>query len=110
MLPGRANPIPICINIAQALLSAKWGVECISVGLAEQGNRSQDIAAILVLDKMTRYYLEKYQLNKCTISTVYHHYMAAFPTDREKARNLIVNSSITGRTCEFKSIHDKDAG
>jgi len=88
--------IPICINIVQAILSAKWGVECISVGLAEQGNRCQDIAAIQVLDKMTRYYLKKYRFNNCTISTVYHHYMAAFPTDLEKARNLILNSSITG--------------
>jgi methylaspartate mutase epsilon subunit len=88
--------IPICINIVQAILSAKWGAECISVGLAEQGNRDQDIAAIRVLDKMTRFFLKKYGFSNCTVSTVYHHYMAAFPTDREKARNLILNSSITG--------------
>lgn len=88
--------IPICINIIQALLSAKWGVGCISVGLAEQGNRSQDIAAIRVLEKMTHLYLRKYGFTRCHISTVYHQYMAAFPTDREKARGLIMNSSITG--------------
>ena len=32
--------IGICVNIVQAILSAKSGVKCISVGLAEQGNRS----------------------------------------------------------------------
>ncbi|MCP4146445.1 MAG: methylaspartate mutase subunit E [bacterium] len=88
--------IPIAINIVQAILSAKSGVTCISVGLAEQGNRSQDIASIKVLDRLTRLYLAKYGLNKCTVSTVFHQYMAAFPTDIEKARELILNSSITG--------------
>ncbi|MDQ1350933.1 MAG: methylaspartate mutase sigma subunit [Acidobacteriota bacterium] len=88
--------IPICINIVQAILSAKAGVKCISVGLAEQGNRSQDIAALRVLDKMTRQYLAKYGFADCTVSTVFHQYMAAFPNDREKARDLILDSSITG--------------
>jgi methylaspartate mutase epsilon subunit len=88
--------LPICINIVQAILSAKLGVRCISVGLTEQGNRAQDIAALRVLDKMTRWYLLKYGLRDCSVSTVYHQYMAAFPRDIDKARNLILNSSITG--------------
>ena len=88
--------IPICINIVQAILSAKSGVKCISVSLAEQGNRSQDIAALHVLDMMTRQYLAKYGFTDCTVSAVFHQYMAAFPNDRDKARDLIVNSSITG--------------
>jgi len=99
--------IPICINIIQAILSAKWGVECISVGLAEQGNRVQDISAIRVLDKMTRRYLAAYGFHKCTVSTVYHHYMAAFPTDIDKARNLILNSSITGALAKATRIMTK---
>jgi methylaspartate mutase epsilon subunit len=88
--------ISICINIIQAILSAKLGVKCISVGLAEQGNRSQDIAAVRVLEQMTRRYLDRYGFHHCLVSTVYHQYMAAFPKDKEKARDLILNSSITG--------------
>ncbi|OGC96186.1 MAG: hypothetical protein A2W25_07105 [candidate division Zixibacteria bacterium RBG_16_53_22] len=88
--------IAICINIVQAVLAAKSGVSCISVSVAEQGNRSQDIAAIRVLDKLTRGYLSKYGYPNCTVSTVYHHYMAAFPKDVDKAREMIFNSSITG--------------
>jgi methylaspartate mutase epsilon subunit len=88
--------IPICINIVQAVLSARLGVKSISVGLAEQGNRSQDIATLRTLDRMTRYYLEKHNCHYCSVSTVYHQYMAAFPNDLEKARDLILNSSITG--------------
>ena len=88
--------IPICINIVQAILSAKLGAKCISVGLAEQGNRSQDIAALRVLEKMTRRYLARYGFHHCTVTTVYHQYMAAFPNNKEKAGDLILNSSITG--------------
>jgi len=88
--------IPMCINILEAVLSAKSGVRCISVGLAEQGNRSQDIAAIRVLDEMTRRYLAKYGFPHCTVSTVFHHYMAAFPSNEAMARDLIINSSTTG--------------
>jgi methylaspartate mutase epsilon subunit len=88
--------IPICINIVQAILSAKSGVKCISVGCAEQGNRHQDIAAIHVLRQTTGEYLARYGHSDCTVSTVYHHYMAAFPSSPEKARDLIINSSVTG--------------
>jgi methylaspartate mutase epsilon subunit len=88
--------IPICINIVQAVLSAKLGVKSISVGLAEQGNRSQDVAALRILDRMTRSYLEKHDCHYCSVSTVYHQFMAAFPNDLDKARDLILNSSITG--------------
>ena len=87
--------IPIVINIIQAILSARSGVKCISVGLAEQGNRMQDIAAIKVLEKMTIRYLAYFGFTNITVSTVYHQYMAAFPRDIEKARELICNSSIT---------------
>lgn len=88
--------IPICINIVQAILSANSGVKCISVGIAEQGNRIQDIAAVTVLKSATQMYLGKYGHPDCTVSTVYHQYMAGFPSNPEKARSLIINSSTTG--------------
>ena len=88
--------IPIVINVIQAILSAKSGAMCISVGLAEQGNRSQDIAAIRVIDSATRRYLAKYGFNDRTVSTVFHQYMAAFPTSLEKSEEMIINSSVTG--------------
>ena len=99
--------IPICINIVQAILSAKLGVKCISVGLAEQGNRCQDIAAVRVLDKMTREYLTKYGFLDCSVSTVYHQFMASFPSDINKARDLILNSSITGASAGATRIMTK---
>ena len=87
--------IPIVINVIQAILAAKGGVRCISVGLAEQGNRVQDIAALNVLKKMTRAYLNGYGYQDVTLTTVFHQYMSAFPSDETKASNLIINSSVT---------------
>lgn len=48
-----------------------------------------------VLERLTRSYLAKYGFHNCTVSTVFHQYMAAFPTDIRKARDLMVNSSTT---------------
>lgn len=101
--------IPICINIIQAILAAKSGVRSISVGLAEQGNRSQDIASIRILEKTTRRYLAKYGFPDRGISTVYHEYMAAFPTDRSKAREVILNSATTGALSGTTRIMTKTA-
>ena len=88
--------IPICINVVQAVLSAKSGVKCVSVGIAEQGNRIQDIAGVRVLERATKEYLAKYGHSSVTVSTVFHQYMAGFPTEPEKARAVITNSSTTG--------------
>lgn len=88
--------LAIAINVVQAILTAKAGGVCVSLGLAEQGCRIQDIAAIRALDKVGRAWLAKYGYAKVTVSTVFHQYMAAFPNNLEKARELIVASSTTG--------------
>lgn len=99
--------IPITINIIQAIMSARSGVRCISVGLAEQGNRWQDIAAIRVLEQLTYHYLTAYGLTGCKVTTVFHHYMAAFPTDPEKSEELITQSSVTAGLARAKRIMTK---
>jgi len=88
--------LPIAVNIVQAVLSARQGVRSISVGYAEQGNRSQDIAAMSVMEDLTKKYLRKYRQFGCRVTTVFHQYMAAFPKDEAKAEDLIYNSAITG--------------
>jgi methylaspartate mutase epsilon subunit len=87
--------LAIVVNIIQAISSVQQGVESISVGYAEQGNRSQDIAAVNVLEEMVNYYLRQHTRAPYRITTVYHEFMAAFPADYEKARELIYNSAIT---------------
>lgn len=87
--------IPIVINIVEALLGAKQGVRSFSIGIAEQGNRVQDIAALHVLSKMTNYYLDKYGFKNARVTSVFHQYMGAFPHDEVKAEQLITESAIT---------------
>lgn len=89
--PGLA----IVINIIQAILSAQQGIKSITVGYAEQGNRTQDIAAIAVMEEMAIKYLHRFKFHETRITTVFHQFMAAFPADVAKAEELILNSSIT---------------
>ena len=90
-----APSIAIVVNIIQALMSAVQGVVSISVGYAEQGNRTHDIAAMQVLEEQVNHYLTEYGHHNCRVTTVFHQFMAAFPADHAKAQELIYNSSIT---------------
>ncbi|MBL0743082.1 methylaspartate mutase subunit E [Chryseolinea lacunae] len=87
--------IAIVVNIIQALVGAQQGIKSISTGYAEQGNRAQDIAAVHVLEEQVNKYLGQHRFYGCKVTTVYHQFMAAFPSEQAKAEELIFNSSIT---------------
>ncbi|MFT7033727.1 MAG: methylaspartate mutase epsilon subunit [Cyclobacteriaceae bacterium] len=87
--------LAIIINIIQAISSAQQGIKSISVGYAEQGNRSQDIAAIRVLEESVKKYLKQNNYHNVQVSSVYHQFMAAFPSSKKMAEELIFNSTIT---------------
>jgi methylaspartate mutase epsilon subunit len=89
--------IAICFNIIETLLAVRQGVKSISLGYAEQGNRVQDIAALLSLRKLTRQYLDESGYRDVELSTVMNAYMAGFPVDRVKAEELIRESAVTAR-------------
>jgi methylaspartate mutase epsilon subunit len=94
-----ATLIPPCIaiitNILETLLAVRQGVRCVSLGYAEQGHRSQDIAAIRMLGQMTREILGNAGYTKVQVNTVFHQYMAAFPPSEHRADELIRNSAVT---------------
>jgi methylaspartate mutase epsilon subunit len=87
--------LAIVVNVIQAILTAQQGVKSITVGYAEQGNRAQDIAAVQSLEEMTNAYLHLFNFHDVKVTSVYHQFMAAFPSDYAKAEELIFNSSIT---------------
>ncbi|SEN72665.1 Glutamate mutase subunit E [Chitinophaga rupis] len=87
--------LAISVNVIQAILTAQQGVKNITVGYAEQGNRAQDIAAIQVMEEQVNAFLQMYGFMDVRVTTVYHQFMAAFPSDYKKAEDLIFNSSIT---------------
>jgi methylaspartate mutase epsilon subunit len=94
-----ATLIPPCIaivtNILETLLAVRQGVRCVSLGYAEQGHRSQDIAAIRMMGVMTSEILKNTGYKDVQLNTVFHQYMAAFPPCENRADELIRNSAIT---------------
>ncbi len=94
-----ATLIPPCIaivtNILETLLAVRQGVKCVSLGYAEQGHRSQDIAAIRMMSEMTSEILGNLGYKDVQLNTVFHQYMAAFPPSQDRADELIRNSAIT---------------
>ena len=94
-----ATLIPPCIaivtNILETLLAVRQGVKCVSLGYAEQGHRSQDIAAIRMMGQLTSEILANMGYKDVQLNTVFHQYMAAFPPTQNRADELIRNSAIT---------------
>jgi methylaspartate mutase epsilon subunit len=87
--------IAIASNLAEAVLAAQQGARCVSLGYAEQGNRVQDIAAIRVMESVSREVLAGLGHGDVAVHTVFHQYMAAFPQSEHRAEELIFGSSVT---------------
>lgn len=87
--------LAITVCLLEALLAAEQGVGAVSLGYAEQGHRIQDVAAIRTLGAMGREILARLGHARVQVATVFHQYMAAFPPDAERARELIVESAVT---------------
>lgn len=87
--------LAIVVNILEAVLAARQGVKCVSLGYAEQGNRTQDVAAIRTLRRLAAEVLGELGHGDVQINTVFHQYMAAFPENPRRAEELIYQSAIT---------------
>ena len=85
----------IVVNLIEAILAVQQGVKCVSLGYAEQGNRTQDIAAIRTLKVMAHELLRRMGHRNIQVNTVFQQYMAAFPSEPAHAEELIYNSAIT---------------
>ncbi len=94
-----ATLIPPCLAIAtgilEAVLAARQGVQAVSLGWAEQGCRTQDIAAVRSIRPLAREVLDNFGFGHVRVSAVYHQYMAAFPGLATQAEELIHQSSVT---------------
>lgn len=88
--------LAISSAVLEALFSASFGCRSFSIGYAEQGNRSQDIAAIRAIPIVAGRYLERLGHRDCQVSSVFHQFMGNFPEDPGMASHLITESA---RTC-----------
>ena len=91
----RSPCIAITTNILESILAARQGVKSISVGYAEQGNRSQDIAAIRVMREKTAETLRNLGYANIQVNAIFNQYMAAFPTEHKRAEELVLQSAVT---------------
>lgn len=87
--------LAIAVNLLEALLAVQQGVKCLSLGYAEQGHRAQDIAAIRVLREKGEAIVRNAGFSDVQVHTVFHQYMAAFPTVPHLAEALVYNSAQT---------------
>ncbi|MCH9681897.1 MAG: methylaspartate mutase subunit E [Deltaproteobacteria bacterium] len=87
--------IAIASGIIESLLAASQGVRCVSVGYAEQGHRIQDAAAIRTIRTLVPEILARLGYPSVQVNAIFHQYMAAFPADADKAKELIRQSATT---------------
>lgn len=87
--------LAIAVGILQMLLGVQQGVRCVSLGYAEVGYRAQDVAAIRMMRVLASEVLENLGYTGVQVNTVFHQYMAAFPSEPARAEELIFNSAVT---------------
>jgi methylaspartate mutase epsilon subunit len=94
-----ATLLPPCLAVVttllEMLLAVEQGVRSVSLGYPEQGYRPQDVAAIETMAELAHELLAGANREQVSVTTVFHQYMGAFPTDVGKARTLIYGSATT---------------
>ena len=81
------------IQILETLLAVEQGVKNISVGVAQYGNITQDIASLLALKEQIQFYLDSFSFKDINISTVFSEWIGGFPEEELKAYSLISYSA-----------------
>ncbi|WP_191134033.1 methylaspartate mutase subunit E [Streptomyces sp. col6] len=92
-----ATLLPPCVaittNLLEGMLAVEAGVRSVSLAYAEQGCRSQDVAAVRVMGALARELLATGR--DVHVATVFHQYMGAFPRHPDDAEQLILASAET---------------
>ena len=81
------------IQILETLLAVEQGVKNISIGVAQYGNITQDIASLLALKEQVQFYLDTFSFKDINISTVFSEWIGGFPEEELKAYSLISYSA-----------------
>lgn len=81
------------IQILETLLAVEQGVKNISIGVAQYGNITQDVASLLALKEQIQFYLETFSFKDIAISTVFSEWIGGFPEEELKAYSLISYSA-----------------
>jgi methylaspartate mutase epsilon subunit len=86
--------IGIAIAVIEMLLAAGQGVRHYSVGLTQNLDLMQDVAALRVMEEVCHHYLKKFEIEDMFISVASHQWMQAFPPDEARAFSVIVMGGV----------------
>jgi len=86
--------IGVAVGVLEILLAAGQGVRHYSVGLAQNLDIVQDVAALRIYEEVCQHYLKKAGINDMFISVATHQWMQAFPPDEAEAFSVIVTGAI----------------
>ena len=81
------------IQILETLLAVEQGVKNITIGVAQYGNITQDIASLLALQEQIKFYLNAFSFKDINISTVFNQWVGGFPEEELRAYSLISYST-----------------
>ncbi|NKY33862.1 methylaspartate mutase subunit E [Nocardia speluncae] len=91
--------VPPCLaaaaNVFEALLAAESGVKSVTLGYAEQGHRTQDLAAVRASARLARHYLAEAGHDDVRVHVVWHQFMGPFPSSESKARQILIGSAVS---------------
>jgi len=105
--------IGIAVAVLEMLMAAGQGVKHYSLGLCQNLNILQDVAALRALKEVGREYLDRFGYQEVFFSVATHQWMQAFPTDEPRAYAVIVVGGIiaalAGATQVItKSVHEAE--
>ncbi len=86
--------IGIAVGALEVLLAAGQGVRHYSVGLAQNLDVVQDVAALRVYEEVCQHYLKDAGIDNMFISVATHQWMQAFPRHEAEAFGVIVMGAI----------------
>ena len=86
--------IGIAIAVMETILAAGQGLRHYSVGLTQNLDLLQDVAALKVLEEVCHLYLRRLGYEDMFVSIASHQWMQAFPPDEARAFSVIVMGGI----------------
>jgi methylaspartate mutase epsilon subunit len=86
--------IGVAVGALEVLLAAGQGLRHYSVGLTQNLDIVQDVAALRVYEEVCQHYLQQAGIDDMFISVATHQWMQAFPTNEAEAFSIIVMGAI----------------
>ena len=85
----------VAIELLELLMAANAGVKSFTVSFGQTGSTVQDLALARAMRKMATKILDRYGFPDVAVYLAYHHWMGAFPNDREASSDLISAGTTT---------------